>query len=205
MGKIYGYMRVSTSEQNEDRQRIALLEQGVPENQLFLDKLSGKDFERPQYQRLVRKLRPGDVVFVKSIDRLGRNYHDILDEWRTLTKVKQADVVVVDMPLLDTRIGKDLLGTFLADMVLQLLSFVAENERTNIRSRQAEGIAAARARGVRFGRPPKPLPPEFSEHVHRWKSGEMTAREAAEALEMPLATFKQKARSVLAAEAACAQ
>ena len=165
MSKIYGYMRVSTAEQNEDRQRLALLEQGVPEQQLFLDKLSGKDFARPQYQKLVRRLRPGDVLFVKSIDRLGRNYHDIIDQWRLITKEKQADVVVLDMPLLDTRIGKDLLGTFLADIVLQLLSFVAENERTNIRSRQAEGIAAARARGVRFGRPPKPLPPPLHQYT----------------------------------------
>lgn len=200
MSKIYGYMRVSTNEQNEDRQRVALLEQGVPAESLFLDKLSGKDFERPQYKRLVRKLRPGDVVYIKSIDRLGRNYHEIIDQWRIITKDKQADVVVVDMPLLDTRIGKDLLGTFLADMVLQLLSFVAENERSNIRSRQAEGIAAAKARGVRFGRPPKPLPPEFPDVMTRWKAGEMTAKEAALELQMPLATFKHKARLLQAAQ-----
>lgn len=194
--KAYGYMRVSTSEQNEDRQKVALLAQGVSEDDLFLDKMSGKDFERPEYKRLVRRLQPGDVLFVKSIDRLGRNYHDIIDQWRVITKEKEADVVVLDMPLLDTRFGKDLLGTFMADMVLQLLSFVAENERANIRVRQAEGIAAAKARGVRFGRPPKPVPAGFEKCVRRWRSGELSAREAAAELQMPLTTFKQKAQAL---------
>lgn len=192
--RIYGYMRVSTNEQNEDRQRLALLENGVPEEGLFLDKLSGKNFERPEYKKLIRKLRAGDTLFIKSIDRLGRNYRDIIEQWRIITKEKGADVVVLDMPLLDTRIGKDLLGTFMADIVLQLLSFVAENERKNIRERQAEGIAAAKARGVRFGRPSKPVPEEFQEYTRRWGAGEVTASQASKALNMPLATFKQKAR-----------
>ena len=149
--KIYGYVRVSSREQNEDRQRIALHDAGVPSHHIYHDKQSGKDFERPQYQKLLRKLRRDDVLVVKSIDRLGRNYAEILDQWRLLTKERGVDIVVLDMPLLDTRRGKDLIGTFLVDIVLQVLSFVAENERNNIRQRQAEGIAAAKARGVRFG------------------------------------------------------
>lgn len=192
--RIYGYMRVSTNEQNEDRQRLALLNSGVPEQALYLDKLSGKNFERPEYKKLIRRLRAGDVLYVKSIDRLGRNYRDIIEQWRIITKEKEADVVVLDMPLLDTRIGKDLLGTFMADMVLQLLSFMAENERKNIRERQAEGIAAAKARGVRFGRPKKPVPKAFAEYTRKWRAGEVTAAEASQALAMPLATFKHKAR-----------
>ena len=169
--KIYGYIRVSTREQNEDRQVIALREVGVPERNVYIDKQSGKDFERPQYKKLLRKMKKDDLLYIKSIDRLGRNYAEILEQWRFLTKEKGIDIVVLDMPLLDTRRGKDLLGTFLSDIVLQVLSFVAENERTNIRQRQAEGIAAAKAKGIRFGRPPKPLPewtatqtaaPEFS-------------------------------------------
>ena len=153
---IYGYIRVSTKEQNEDRQLIALREMAVPEANLFMDKQSGKDFQRPQYKKLVRKLKKDDLLYIKSIDRLGRNYEEIQNQWRILTKDKGVDIVVLDMPLLDTRRGKDLMGTFLSDIVLQVLSFVAENERTNIRQRQAEGIAAAKARGVRFGRPPRP-------------------------------------------------
>lgn len=155
-GTIYGYIRVSTREQNEDRQRLALAALPVPKENIYMDKQSGKDFERPQYRRLVRRLRRDDLLYVKSIDRLGRNYSEILEQWRMLTKEKGVDIAVLDMPLLDTRRGKDLMGTFLSDIVLQVLSFVAENERDNIRQRQAEGIAAAKARGVRFGRPPLP-------------------------------------------------
>ncbi|MBQ9616863.1 MAG: recombinase family protein, partial [Oscillibacter sp.] len=153
--RIFGYIRVSTREQNEDRQLVAMRELRIPERNLYIDKQSGKDFDRPQYRKLVRKLQKDDLLYVKSIDRLGRNYGEILEQWRVLTKEKGADIVVLDMPLLDTRRGKDLMGTFLSDIVLQVLSFVAENERTNIRQRQAEGIAAAKARGVRFGRPPR--------------------------------------------------
>ena len=152
MGNLYGYIRVSTREQNEDRQILALKELSIPEKNLFIDKQSGKDFERPQYKKMVRKLKKDDLLYIKSIDRLGRNYSEILEQWRILTKEKGIDIVVLDMPLLDTRRGKDLMGTFLSDIVLQVLSFVAENERTNIRQRQAEGIAAAKAKGVRFGR-----------------------------------------------------
>ena len=161
MGNCYGYIRVSTREQNEDRQLIALRKLSISEKNIFLDKMSGKDFDRPQYRKLVRKLKKDDLLYIKSIDRLGRNYTEILEQWRILTKEKGIDIVVLDMPLLDTRRGKDLMGTFLSDIVLQVLSFVAENERTTIRQRQAEGIAAAKARGVRFGRPPKALPENF--------------------------------------------
>ena len=167
MSNIYGYIRVSTREQNEDRQLIALREMSVPEKNIFMDKQSGKDFNRPQYKKLVKKLKPGDLLYIKSIDRLGRNYDEILEQWRILTKEKGIDIVVLDMPLLDTRRGKDLMGTFLSDIVLQVLSFVAENERTNIRQRQAEGIAAAKARGVRFGRPPRPLPENYHSAYRR--------------------------------------
>ena len=169
MGTTYGYIRVSSTDQNEDRQRLALSEMGVPAENLFTDKQSGKDFNRPQYKRLVRKLRPGDLLYVLSIDRLGRSYGEIQDQWRALTKDIGADICVIDMPLLDTRYGKDLIGTFIADLTLQILSFVAENERTNIRQRQRQGIAAAKARGVRFGRPPRPLPENFHQ-IHRdWR------------------------------------
>lgn len=189
----YGYIRVSSREQNEDRQRIALREVGGAEKDLYLDKQSGKDFERPQYKNLLHRLKKDDLLYVKSIDRLGRNYAKILGQWRLITKEKGVDVVVLDMPLLDTRRGKDLMGTFLADIVLQVLSFVAENERDNIRQRQAEGIAAAKARGVRFGRPPLPLPDNFQQ-VHRaWRGKELTLRQAAELCEMPKDTFYAKA------------
>ena len=171
MGNLYGYIRVSTREQNEDRQILALKELSIPEKNLFIDKQSGKDFERPQYRKMVRKLKKDDLLYIKSIDRLGRNYSEILEQWRILTKEKGIDMVVLDMPLLDTRRGKDLMGTFLSDIVLQVLSFVAENERTNIRQRQAEGIAAAKARGVRFGRPPAPLPDNFHHLYQQWKNG----------------------------------
>ena len=161
IAEIYGYVRVSTRDQNEERQLIALLELQVPKKNIFIDKQSGKDFERPQYKKLLRKMKKGDLLYIKSIDRLGRNYNEIQEQWRILTKDKGVDIVVLDMPLLDTRRGKDLMGTFLSDIVLQVLSFVAENERMNIRQRQAEGIAAAKAKGVRFGRVPKPLPENF--------------------------------------------
>ena len=151
--KKYGYVRVSTKEQNEDRQMIALARWGVTEADIYMDKLSGKDFNRPQYRKLLRRIKPGDLIVIKSIDRLGRNYQEIIDQWRVITKHKGADVLVLDMPLLDTRKGKDLMGTFIADMVLQLLSYVAQTERENIRQRQAEGIEAAKIRGVQFGRP----------------------------------------------------
>ena len=161
---VYGYVRVSTKDQNEDRQRIALAEFPVPEKNIFMDKLSGKDFNRPQYRRLMRKLRSGDCLVVKDIDRLGRNYEEILEQWRIITKEKGVDIVVLDMPLLDTRhTGRDLTGTFVADLVLQILSYVAQTERENIKQRQKEGIAAARLRGVQFGRPRKPLPENFEQ------------------------------------------
>lgn len=194
--KIYGYVRVSSREQNEDRQRIALHDAGVPSHHIYHDKQSGKDFERPQYQKLLRKLRRDDVLVVKSIDRLGRNYAEILDQWRLLTKERGVDIVVFDMPLLDTRRGKDLIGTFLADIVLQVLSFVAENERKNIRQRQAEGIAAAKARGVRFGRPPKPLPENFAVVCKDWQDGKITGVEAARRCGMPLSTFRYRALKI---------
>lgn len=167
-------------------------ELSILEKNIFMDKQSGKDFNRPQYKKLVKKLKPGDLLYIKSIDRLGRNYGEILEQWRILTKEKGIDIVVLDMPLLDTRRGKDLMGTFLSDIVLQVLSFVAENERTNIRQRQAEGIAAAKAKGIRFSRPPLPLPENFHENYQRWKSGEITCTAAANACGLPLSTFRDK-------------
>ena len=163
---IYGYARVSTREQNEDRQIIALKEMGVPEENIYLDKLSGKNFDRPQYKKLLRKLNGKSVLYIKSIDRLGRSYRDLSDQWRIITKEKGADVVVIDMPILDTRREKNLLGTLISDLVLALLSYVAEAEYSTIHARQAEGIAAAKARGVKLGRPPKPLPENFHEVYH---------------------------------------
>ena len=189
----YGYVRVSTKEQNEDRQLIALHELGLTDKLIYVDKQSGKDFNRPQYQRLLRKLRPGDLLYIKSIDRLGRNYEEIQNQWRVLTKEKGVDICIVDMPILDTRRGKDLLGTFISDLVLQLLSFVAENERTNIKQRQAEGIAAAKAKGIRFGRPPKPLPENFHSVYQQWKQGAITGTAAAKECGMPLSTFRYRA------------
>ena len=191
----YGYIRVSTREQNEGRQVVAMQELSIPEENVFLDKQSGKDFRRPQYQRLVKKLKPDDLLYIKSIDRLGRNYGEILEQWRMLTKEKRIDIVVLDMPLLDTRRGKDLMGTFLSDIVLQVLSFVAENERTAIRQRQAEGIAAAKARGVRFGRPPRPLPENYHSAYQRWKAGTITGTAAAKECGMPLSTFRYRAET----------
>jgi DNA invertase Pin-like site-specific DNA recombinase len=189
MASVYGYVRVSCRDQNEDRQLVALGEMGVPPPNIYMDKLSGKDFNRPQYRRLLRKLKKDDLLYIKSIDRLGRNYEEILQQWRFLTKDKGIDIVVLDMPLLDTRRGKDLMGTFLSDIVLQVLSFVAENERTNIRQRQAEGIAAAKAKGVRFGRAPRPLPDNFRACFQSWKRGEISGSEAARRCGMPRSTF----------------
>ena len=177
---IYSYIRVSSKDQNEARQLIAMQELAVPRDHIYVDKQSGKNFERPQYQQLVKTLKKNDLLYIKSIDRLGRNYEEILDQWRILTKEKAVDIVVLDMPLLDTRIGKDLMGTFLSDIVLQVLSFVAENERTNIRQRQAEGIAAAKARGVKFGRPPTVLPDNFAEIHRAWRQKKITLAEAAQ-------------------------
>lgn len=187
---VYGYVRVSTKEQCEDRQLIALKEFPVPESNVYMDKLSGKDFNRPRYKSLMRRLKAGDTLVIKSIDRLGRNYEEILEQWRIITKEKQANVVVLDMPLLDTRqTGKDLTGTFVADLVLQILSYVAQTERENIRQRQMEGIAAAKLRGVRFGRPRKAVPPEFARLRESWKNGKISSREAARSLGVSQDTF----------------
>ena len=173
---VYGYIRVSSKDQKEDRQQIALKEVGVERLNIYVDKRSGKDFNRPQYKKMLRKLKKDDLLYIKSIDRLGRNYEEILQQWRILTKEKGVDIVVLDMPLLDTRRGKDLMGTFLSDIVLQVLSFVAENERTNIKQRQAEGIAAAKAQGIKFGRPPLPLPDNFYEVHKAWRSKKITLK-----------------------------
>lgn len=186
---VYGYIRVSSTEQNEDRQRIAMSMKEVPAANVFMDKLSGKDFERPQYKRMVKKLRPGDLLYVKSIDRLGRNYKEIQEQWRILTKEKEVDLCVLDMPLLDTRVAKDLIGTFIADLVLQILSFVAESERENIRARQAEGIAAAKLRGVHFGPEPREMPDGFLEMYQAWKDKKISIRDAAECCGIPKSTF----------------
>lgn len=187
---IYGYVRVSTKEQCEERQILALKEFAVPPRNIFMDKLSGKDFNRPQYQKLIRKLRPDDILVIKSIDRLGRNYDEILEQWRRITKEKQANIVVLDMPLLDTRqTGRDLTGTFVADLVLQILSYVAQTERENIRQRQKEGIAAAKLRGVRFGRPRKEVPAEFEFLKAEWENKKTTSREAAKKLGIAQDTF----------------
>lgn len=191
--KFYGYMRVSTKEQNEDRQRIALLEMGVPETNIYMDKQSGKNFERSQYRKLVKKLDDNSVLFVKSIDRLGRNYKDLNEQWRIITKERKADIVVLDMPILDTRYEKNLLGTFISDIVLVLLSYVAETERINIKQRQAEGIAAAKARGVKFGRPPLPIPDNFHQVCSEWREGKISMKQAAEICNMLPKTFYSKA------------
>ena len=189
MSQLYGYVRVSTREQNEARQIIALHQFCVPDERIYLDKQSGKDFNRPAYKRLLRTLRPGDVLAVQSIDRLGRNYEEILEQWRLLTKKKGVAMVVLDMPLLDTRNTRDLTGTLIADIVLQLLSYVAQKERESIRQRQAEGIAAAKDRGVRFGRPEKEIPGRFFLLYDDWKKGEISGREAARQLGVTHQTF----------------
>lgn len=188
-GNSYAYVRVSTKEQNEERQLAAMRALAVPERNIFTDKQSGKDFKRPNYMRLVKKLRREDVLYIKSIDRLGRNYAEILEQWRVLTKERGVDIVVLDMPLLDTRREKNLLGSFISDLVLQVLSFVAENERMNIRARQAEGIAAAKARGVKFGRPRRKLPENFMAAHTAWRSGALTLRGAALECGMPETSF----------------
>lgn len=193
MGRIFGYMRVSSASQNDARQRLALSRLAIPEERIFLDKQSGKDFKRPQYQAMVARLRRGDLVCVASLDRLGRNYEEIQRQWRLLTKEKGADILVLDMPLLDTRREKNLLGAFISDLVLQILSFVAQNERENIRARQAQGIAAAKERGVRFGRPEKPLPENFRENCRLWRSGAISGLEAARRCQMSRSAFYRKA------------
>ena len=190
--EIYGYIRVSTGDQNTARQFAALQKLEISKKNLFVDKQSGKDFERPAYKKLVKKLQEGDLLYIKSIDRLGRNYEEIQEQWRILTKEKKIDIVVLDMSLLDTRNGKDLLGTFISDVVLQILSFVAQNERENIHTRQAEGIAEARANGVKFGRPEMPLPDNFHEVRKAWRDKKLTLQQAADACEMPKSTFFQK-------------
>ena len=186
---VYGYIRVSTKEQNEDRQRLAMEEFGVEKKHIYLDKQSGKDFERPGYKQLLRKMKPDDTLVIKSIDRLGRNYDEILEQWRMLTREKKISIVVLDMPLLDTRKGRDLTGTLIADIVLQLLSYVAQTERELIRQRQAEGIAAARAKGVHLGRHPMEIPAEFEPVYKQWKRGEVSARMAARTLGVSPNTF----------------
>ncbi|MCR4929403.1 MAG: recombinase family protein [Lachnospiraceae bacterium] len=194
MGNIYGYVRVSSKDQNEDRQVITMRDMQIPEENIFIDKQSGKDFNRPQYKRLLRKVKENDLIYIKSIDRLGRNYGEILEQWKIITKDKGVDLYVIDMPILDTRREKNLLGTFISDLVLTLLSYVAENERTTIRQRQAEGIAAAKARGIHFGRTPKPLPENFYEVYQQWKMKKITIKEAAEQCGMPQTTFYEKAK-----------
>lgn len=195
MGNVYGYVRVSTREQNEDRQIIAMSEAKVPQKNIYMDKQSGKDFDRPMYKSLLKKLKREDLLYVVSIDRLGRNYEEILEQWRVLTREKKIDIVVLDMPLLDTRRGKDLMGTFLSDIVLQVLSFVAENERKNIKQRQKEGIEAARLRGVQFGRPPKPMPENFVQVYNRWLAKEISGEEAAKLCDITVATFYRRANA----------
>ena len=196
VSKVYGYVRVSARDQNEARQVTAMREFGVPEENIVVEKLSGKDFQRPRYQRLVRILRVGDVLAVKSIDRLGRNYEEILEQWTVITKKRKAAIVVLDMPLLDTRQGRDLTGTLISDIVLQLLSYVAQTERENIRLRQAEGIAEAKARGVRFGRSRLEVPEGFEKLACEWRTGEISSRRAAEKLGISHSTFLRRAREI---------
>ena len=192
----YGYVRVSTQEQNEARQLDAMREFGVEEENIIVEKLSGKDFRRPRYQRLVCALQPGDVLVVKSIDRLGRNYNEILEQWGVITKKRKAAIVVLDMPLLDTQQGRDLTGTLIADIVLQLLSYVAQTERENIRQRQAEGIAAAKAKGVRFGRERIELPDDFPDFARQWQKGNISSRHAAKELGISYQTFLRRAKEL---------
>ena len=192
--ETYGYVRVSSADQNEDRQMMAIAQLQIPKGGIFIDKQSGKDFERPAYKELVKKLRPGDLLYIKSIDRLGRNYDEVQNQWRILTKERGVDIAVIDMPLLDTRNGKDLMGTFIADLVLQILSFVAHSERENIKKRQAEGIAAARARGVRFGRPIKKPPENFAVLVKQWNRGTIPISEVLKQSGLKEATFYRRLR-----------
>ena len=194
MGNVYGYVRVSSIDQNEDRQLIAMDENNVPKSNVYIDKQSGKDFERPQYKKLVKKLKQGDLLYILSIDRLGRNYEDIQKQWRILTKDISIDICVIDMPLLDTRNGKDLMGTFIADLVLQILSFVAQSERENIKKRQAEGIAAAKAKGVKFGRPEKDIPDDFGKIIKAWEQKRLPFTEVLKLCNMSEATFYRRLR-----------
>ncbi len=194
MEQTYGYVRVSSTDQNEGRQLMAFEQKAIPSDHIFMDKQSGKDFQRPQYQELLKRLEPGDQLCITSIDRLGRNYEEIQQQWRLLTRDKQVDILVLDMPLLDTRRDKDLLGTFIADLVLQVLSFVAQNERENIRKRQAEGIAVAKRNGVRFGPKPQPLPQNFPEIFLLWKQGSLSMTAAAKRTGMARSTFRNKAK-----------
>lgn len=192
--RIYGYVRCSSTDQNEGRQIIALKEVSVPEKNIFMDKQSGKDFDRPNYKKLVQELKEGDILYILSIDRLGRNYEEIQNQWRILTKEVGIDICVLDMPLLDTRNGKDLMGTFIADLVLQILSFVAQSEHENIKKRQAEGIAAAKARGVKFGRPEKEAPDDFEEIVRAWEQKKLSFADALGKCNMSGATFYRRLR-----------
>lgn len=194
MSKQYGYVRISAQDQNEDRQMIAMTKAGVLEEDIFCDKQSGKDFNRPQYQKMISILQEGDLLYILSIDRLGRNYREIQNQWGILTKEKGVDICVLDMPLLDTRTGKDLMGTFIADLVLQILSFCSENERVNIRRRQEQGILAAREKGVRFGRPEVPVPDNFGEIVRKWEKGKLDLDEAVKECGMSQATFYRRLR-----------
>ncbi|MBQ4110177.1 MAG: recombinase family protein [Clostridia bacterium] len=192
--EVYGYARVSSTDQNEDRQMIALRQKNIAERNIYIDKLSGKDFNRPSYKKLIRKLKKGDLLYILSIDRLGRNYEEIQNQWRVITKEIGVDVCVIDMPLLDTRQGKDLMGTFIADLVLQILSFVAQNERENIRKRQLQGIAAAKANGVRFGRPEKELPEDFALLMKQWEKKKITLPEVLKQCKMSESTFYRRLR-----------
>lgn len=192
MGKVYGYIRVSSTDQNEDRQRIALSEVGVEEKNIYVEKLSGKDFNRPQYKKLVRHMKSGDLLYILSIDRLGRNYAEIQNQWRVLTKEIGIDICVIDMPLLDTRTCKDLMGTFIADLVLQILSFVAQSERENIKKRQAQGIAAAKAKGVHMGRPVKGVPDNFGELVKLREKKKISLEQILQECGMSEATFYRR-------------
>lgn len=194
MEKVYGYVRVSGIDQNEIRQMICMSENGVPDENIYIDKQSGKDFERPQYKKLVKKLKSGDLLYILSIDRLGRNYEDVQKQWRILTKEIGIDICVIDMPLLDTRKGKDLMGTFIADLVLQILSFVAQSERESIKKRQAQGIAAAKAKGVRFGRPEIPLPESFDKIIKEWDKGKISTVNALKLCDMSESTFYRRRR-----------
>ncbi len=203
MTKVYGYVRISSVDQKEDRQMDAMEANDVPEKNVYVDKISGKDFNRPQYQRMLKKFCSGDLLYILSIDRLGRNYEEVQNQWRILTKEIGVDICVLDMPLLDTRNGKDLMGTFIADLVLQILSFVAQSERENIRRRQAEGIAAAKARGVKFGRPKVKLPEDFEETAKAWETHEISADEAVERCGISRSTFYRRARECLNERAAC--
>ncbi len=196
MSEIYGYARVSSAEQNEDRQIIAISEQGVDERNIFIDKISGKNFERPAYKQLIKRINKGDLLYIQSIDRLGRNYREIQEQWKTLIQDKKIDICVIDMPLLDTRNGKDLMGTFIADLVLQILSFVAENERVTIRERQKQGIRAAKQRGVRFGRPECEIPKEFNGYINDWEKGKLTAKQIAKMCNISEATFYRRLREM---------